>query len=67
MGERIGSKYGDREGANYYPHVTLEYWKRRLFDPQPFVGTTKKISRIWLVKDMEGSEETVAYRSFDLT
>jgi len=67
MGDAIVSKYGDREGSNYYPHVTLEYWKKRLFDPAPFENTTIRVSNVWLVKDKEGSEESYAFRKFELS
>jgi hypothetical protein len=66
MGEQIVSRYPDREGANYFPHVTLEYWQRRLFDPAPFINTAHQLKRFWLVKDPAGSEATQAFRSFEL-
>lgn len=66
MKDNIVSKYADREGSNYYPHVTLEYWHKRLFDPAPFEHTSKQIVAFWLVKDGPGTDESFTLKKFKL-
>ena len=56
----IVSKFPDREGDNYYPHVTAEYGGKFVIPYERFTDRTFDLHNIWLLKDVD-SEDSVAY------
>lgn len=65
MGDRIESRYPDREGSSYMPHITAEYNGEMVIDVDKFTNKDFVIDRVCILKDVEG-ENSVAYRYFNL-
>ena len=65
MGDRIESRYPNREGSNYMPHITAEYDGEMVIDVDQFTNKTYAINRVCILKDVEG-ENSVAYKYFSL-
>lgn len=65
MGESIVSRYPDRDGENYLPHITAEYDNKMVIDTTKYTNREFTITKIFLLKDVE-DENSVAYRSFPL-
>lgn len=72
LGDRIESRYPERDGANYYPHMTLTWKGRQVIAPDQFfpspVGVlgTRDLTRVCLLKDPAGSENSKAFHYFDI-
>jgi hypothetical protein len=72
LGGAIVSKYSDREGDNFRPHITAEFWGRRVIDVADYEGLLLPIDRIWVVKDdtvagqADVDSPTRALQPFDL-
>lgn len=72
LGGAIVSKYSDREGDNFRPHITAEFWGRRVIDVADYEGLLLPIDRIWVVKDdtvagqVDVDSPTRALQPFDL-
>lgn len=58
--DSIISRYPEREGDNYFPHVTAEYDGAFVIPVQDYERKTFPINNIWLLKDI-ASEDSVAY------
>jgi 2'-5' RNA ligase len=65
MGDHLVSRYPERDGANYLPHITAEYDDKMVINLSQFINQQIRISKIWLLKDIE-NEDSRAYRSFHL-
>jgi len=65
MGSYLYSRYPERDGMNYLPHITAEYAGQMVIDPALFTNRNIQIDKVWLLKDIE-TENSVAYKSFDL-
>lgn len=59
------SRYPDRDGANYLPHITVEYDGKIVIDEMKYCNKDILIKKVFLLKDQE-DENSVAYRSFEL-
>ena len=67
MGARIVSRYPERDGPNYLPHITAEYDGKFIIDVNRFVNKSFTIDRICLVKDAEDTDSrVVAYFTLGL-
>lgn len=66
FGQTIVSKYSDREGDNYFPHVTAQYWDKYVIDVDLFQNRTFKLASVWLVKDTPDEKDTTAFEQFSL-
>lgn len=64
--EVIISKYVDREGENYFPHITAQYWDKYVIDVVKYENKKFPISTVWLVKDNPNEQDTRAFRQFEL-
>lgn len=62
----IISKYPDREGAAYFPHITAEYWGKRVIDVAQYENRVFPIRTVWLVKDGPNEQDTWAFCRFEL-
>lgn len=58
--DKIVSKFPDREGDNYYPHITAEYGDKFVIPYERFTNRAFDVNNIWLLKDLDG-EDSVAY------
>lgn len=56
----IVSRYPEREGDNYYPHVTAEYGGAFVIPVKDHEHKTFPITNIWLLKDLT-SDDSIAY------
>lgn len=65
MGEQLVSRYPDRDGENYYPHITAEYGGKMVIEPELFINKEFEIKHVYLLKDIDG-EDSTAYKKFDL-
>lgn len=65
MGDNMISRYPDRDGANYLPHITAEYDGRIVIDDSLFNNKEIQINRIFLLKDIE-DENSKVHASFEL-
>jgi hypothetical protein len=65
MGNAILSKYPERDGANYLPHVTAEFNGKMVIDDKKYNNSNFDINRIFLLKDIN-NENSVAFHSYDL-
>jgi hypothetical protein len=65
MGDAILSRYPERDGANYLPHMTAEYNGEMVIDVDKFANNSFTIGKIFLLKDIN-DENSIAYRSFGL-
>lgn len=65
MGNAILSRYPERDGVNYLPHVTAEFNGEMVIDDKKFADKVFEINRIFLLKDVD-DENSIAYKSFEL-
>lgn len=62
MGTRMDSRYPDRDGMNYLPHITAEYDDNFVIDPDRFALRAFTINKICLIKDEQDTDShVVAY------
>lgn len=70
MGNSIISRYPERDGAHYLPHITAEYNDQMVIDIDTFTDKDFVIRKIFLLKDARdptNSKDSVAYHSFSLS
>lgn len=65
LGEKIESRYPERDGENYYPHVTAEYNGQPVIDAEKYTNRTFSVTSVWLLKDIS-DENSIAYATFPL-
>lgn len=65
MGNNLQSRYPERDGSNYLPHITAEYDNKMVIDVDTFSNKAFRIEKIWLLKDLI-DQDSEAYRSFNL-
>lgn len=65
MGDMLQSRFPERDGDNYLPHITVEYDNKMVLDPAEFTHKDFVIKKVWLLKDIV-SEDSQAYRAFKL-
>lgn len=65
MGTTMVSRYPDRDGDNYLPHITAEYNNEMVIDSERYSNKKFDIAKICLLKDVT-DENSTAYRFFDL-
>jgi hypothetical protein len=65
MGDNMISRYPDRDGANYLPHITAEYDGKIVINDNLFSNKEIKINKIFLLKDIE-DENSRVHASFEL-
>lgn len=58
--DSIASRYPEREGDNYYPHITAEYDGTFVLPVEEYERKAFPISNIWLLKDLADAN-SVAY------
>jgi len=63
LGDAIISRFPERDGDNYLPHVTAEYHDDLVIDPDAYSHQSYEIKSIWLLKDIEDAN-SIAYKEF---
>lgn len=53
LGDDIISRYPERDGVNYYPHITAEYNDQPVINSEEFEQRDFVIKAIWLLKDAD--------------
>jgi hypothetical protein len=66
FGDQIVSRYPERDGPNYYPHITAEYEGRVVIDVNIYANKSYKISKVWLLKDAPDTFDSLALCRFEL-
>ncbi len=62
MGARMESRFPERDGENYLPHITAEYNNEFVIDVDKFTNKTFVINKICLIKDEKDTDShVVAY------
>lgn len=62
MGDALRSRYPERDGANYFPHVTAEYDGEFVIDVDAYQNKEFTISTVCIIKDGEdGDSHVMAY------
>lgn len=56
----IVSRYPDREGEDYYAHITAEYNDDFVINPDKYTNKQFTLKNIWILKDI-GDENSLAY------
>lgn len=64
FGHELKSRYPERDGDNYMPHITAEYDGRDVVDSEKYADSRVTLSRVWLLKD--SGDDSEAYVGFDL-
>lgn len=59
------SRYPERDGINYMPHITAEWEGQVVIDTDRFSNTEVRIKNIFLLKDLT-SDNSVAFKKFAL-
>ncbi len=65
FGDKLTSRYPDRDGKNYCPHITAEYWNRMVIDIEAYSNKTFTLKQVCLIKDTE-DKDSQAYRYLKL-
>ena len=58
--DKIVSRYPERDGDNYYAHITVEYNDEFVLPVDDYTHKEFSASNIWLLKDV-ASEDSLAY------
>jgi len=61
------SKFPEREGANFYPHMTISWKGERVVDAAAFENTSQIVDKIWIIKDDEASGDSRVLAGFNLS
>lgn len=60
LNDVIISRYPERDGDNYYPHITAEYGDTFVIPVNDYVNKQFSLSNVWLLKDV-GNENSQAF------
>ena len=64
FGKNIVSKFPKREGDNYFPHITAQFWGKYVIDVVNYENKAFSINSVWLVKDAADEKNTAAFEQF---
>lgn len=65
LGDTVASRFPERDGENYFPHITAEYKEKPVIDVDKYKNKEFTISKIYLLKDIN-DQNSIAYKSFNL-
>jgi hypothetical protein len=65
IGNALESRYPERDGVNYLPHITAEYNDTMVINADRYINCKFQIEKVFLLKDID-NENSVAHASFDL-
>jgi len=60
LGDSIISRYPERDGVNYYPHITAEYNDKFVIPVDEYTNKQLPLTNVWLIKDFD-DEDSHAY------
>ncbi|HSX28607.1 MAG TPA: hypothetical protein VLF60_04125 [Candidatus Saccharimonadales bacterium] len=66
FGRHINSRFPEREGEHYYPHMTIEWHGKRVVDPNLFRNSSRTVWHTWLLKDDIAADDARIYAKFPL-
>lgn len=66
LGPSLVSRYPERDGENYYPHITAEYNGNSVINAELYSNKQVTLSRAWLLRDTD-SEDSNAFAKFELS
>lgn len=66
FGENIISRFPERDGNSYYPHITAEYDGKNVINSSLYTGRTFTLNSVWLLKDVIDGDSQ-AYVKFKLS
>lgn len=59
MGEKMHSRFPERDGENYMPHITAEYGGKFVIDVGEYSHATFTITSVCLIKDRDDGDSQV--------
>lgn len=65
LGKNIVSRFPERDGKGYEPHITIEYGNEFVVDATKYVNRTIPVQSVWLLKDGD-TQNSVAHAQFKL-
>jgi len=65
FGDSLYSRYPERDGTNYLPHITAEWEGKMVIDDTAYANKELLITKIYLLKDLD-TGDSIAYRAFCL-
>lgn len=65
LGDTIISRYPERDGAHYYPHITAEYNGAKVIKSSNYANKDFAIKALWLLKDV-ADENSIAHARYVL-
>jgi hypothetical protein len=54
--ENIISRYPERDGENYYPHITAEYSDKFVIPADEYINKKFALNNVWVLKDASGGD-----------
>lgn len=66
FGDHMVSRYPERDGENYYPHVTAEYGGKDVIDATQYMNRDYVLKQVWLIKDEPGTDDSKAFARFTM-
>ena len=60
LGDSIISRYPERDGENYYAHITAEYDNKFVIPVEEYTNRKFSLNNVWLLKDV-ADENSIAY------
>lgn len=66
LSPHLVSRYPERDGDAYCPHITAEYGDRMVVDVDRYKNKEYVLNKVWLLKDDEGDADSKAYEAFVL-
>lgn len=66
FGDKLSSRYPERDGENFYPHITAEFWNKMVINVEEYSNKTFTLKKVCLLKDIK-DEDSQAYEYFDLS
>lgn len=62
MGDAMESRYPERDGGNYYPHITAEYGDKFVIEVSQYENKLFTMSKVCIIKDaQDGDSHVLSY------
>lgn len=62
LSDEILSRYPERDGKNYYPHITAEYDSKMVIDVDQYTNKEFTLNSIWLLKDNDQGDSVAIHQ-----
>lgn len=60
LADSVISRYPERDGENYYPHITAEYNNEFVIPVDEYANKNFQLTNVWLLKDID-DENSLAF------